>query len=53
VQARYFNVPLFILDTPICHTGFTTEAKDYVKFGSWRSILTFLEQNTGRQNIRL
>jgi bcr-type benzoyl-CoA reductase subunit B len=31
VQARYFNVPLFILDTPFCHTQFTTEARQYVK----------------------
>jgi bcr-type benzoyl-CoA reductase subunit B len=31
VQARYFNVPLFILDTPFCHTQFTTEARKYVR----------------------
>jgi len=30
VQARYFNVPLFILDTPFCHTEFSDEAKKYV-----------------------
>ncbi|MDJ0914177.1 MAG: 2-hydroxyacyl-CoA dehydratase [Desulfobacterales bacterium] len=31
VQARHFQVPLFILDTPFCHTEFTDEAKKYVK----------------------
>lgn len=31
VQARYFNVPLFILDTPICHTGYSPEIKSYVR----------------------
>ncbi len=30
VQARYFNVPLFILDTPFCHTQFLPEARKYV-----------------------
>lgn len=31
VQARHFQVPLFILDTPFCHTGFSKEAKTYVR----------------------
>jgi len=31
IQARYFNVPLFILDTPFCHTEFSPEARVYVK----------------------
>jgi benzoyl-CoA reductase/2-hydroxyglutaryl-CoA dehydratase subunit BcrC/BadD/HgdB len=31
IQARYFNVPLFILDTPFCHTGFPDEARKYVR----------------------
>jgi bcr-type benzoyl-CoA reductase subunit B len=31
VQARYFNVPLFILDTPFCHTQFTADARKYVR----------------------
>ena len=30
VQARYFNVPLFIFDTPVCHTELSDEAKTYV-----------------------
>jgi len=30
VQARYYNVPLFIFDTPMCHTEFSKEAKQYV-----------------------
>lgn len=31
VQARYFKVPLFILDTPVNHTEFTAEAQAYVR----------------------
>ena len=30
VQARYFKVPLFILDTPVCHQCYTSEAHTYV-----------------------
>ncbi len=31
VQARYYDVPLFILDTPFCHTEFSDDAKKYVR----------------------
>jgi len=31
IQARYYNVPLFILDTPFCHTGYPEEVKRYVR----------------------
>ncbi len=31
IQARYFDVPLFILDTPMCHKDFTEEIKEYVQ----------------------
>src|SRR5512137_390635 len=31
VQARHFRVPLFILDTPFCHTEFAPEARRYVQ----------------------
>ncbi|HDP24801.1 MAG TPA: 2-hydroxyglutaryl-CoA dehydratase [Deltaproteobacteria bacterium] len=31
IQARYFNVPLFIFDTPFCHTGFSDAARTYVR----------------------
>ncbi len=31
VQARYFNVPLFIFDTPFCHTEYTQETAKYVR----------------------
>ncbi|WDP89081.1 MAG: 2-hydroxyacyl-CoA dehydratase [Desulfobacter sp.] len=47
IQARRFNVPLFILDTPICHTGYTREIADYVKAQIQEYIL-FLEKATGR-----
>jgi len=47
VQARYYDVPLFILDTPICHTAFTKEMRQYVR----RQIdeyIAFLEQVCGK-----
>ena len=31
IQARYYNVPLFIFDTPFCHTEYTQESKKYVR----------------------
>ncbi len=31
IQARYYGVPLFILDTPVCHTAYTAETAAYVR----------------------
>jgi bcr-type benzoyl-CoA reductase subunit B len=31
VQARYFGCPLFIFDTPFCHTGFNDDMRRYVR----------------------
>ncbi|MFO7569884.1 MAG: 2-hydroxyacyl-CoA dehydratase [Smithellaceae bacterium] len=31
IQARYFNVPLFVLDTPVCHTGYSDDAARYMR----------------------
>ena len=48
IQARYFNVPLFILDTPFCHTEYTPEMRKYVS----RQIdeyLRFLEEHCGKK----
>ncbi|MBN2397268.1 MAG: 2-hydroxyacyl-CoA dehydratase [Deltaproteobacteria bacterium] len=48
IQSRYYDIPLFILDTPFCHTEYTDEAKKYVR----RQILeyiAFLEQVTKRR----
>lgn len=48
IQARYFNVPLFILDTPFCHTEYTAEMRKYVR----RQIdeyLHFLEEHCGKK----
>ena len=48
IQARYFNVPLFILDTPFCHTEYTGEMRKYVR----RQIdeyLRFLEEHCGKK----
>ncbi|MFC1829572.1 2-hydroxyacyl-CoA dehydratase subunit D, partial [Thermodesulfobacteriota bacterium] len=46
VQARHFNVPLFILDTPFCHTQFSREARTYVR-KQVDEYITFLEQVCG------
>lgn len=43
IQARYFNVPLFILDTPFCHTQFTDEARKYVR-RQMEEYIVFLEE---------
>lgn len=43
IQARNFNVPLFILDTPFCHDGYTTEIHQYVRKQIDEMIL-FLEK---------
>jgi len=48
VQARYFKVPLFILDTPFCHTEFTEEARRYVQ-GQINEYIAFLEEACGKQ----
>jgi benzoyl-CoA reductase/2-hydroxyglutaryl-CoA dehydratase subunit BcrC/BadD/HgdB len=47
IQARHFGAPLFILDTPVCHTGFAPEARDYVK-AQLEGFLSFLEVQCGR-----
>ena len=41
IQARYFKVPLFILDTPFCHTGHTAEAQAYVQ-DQFETYLAFI-----------
>ena len=48
VQSRYFNAPLFILDTPFCHTEYNQETKNYVT-RQIREMVTFLEENCGRK----
>lgn len=48
VQARFFKVPLFILDTPVCHTGFSAKAKRYVK-GQIGEYIAFLEKACGKR----
>jgi len=48
IQARYYQVPLFIFDTPFCHTGYGDEVKRYVR----RQIdeyIAFLEESTGKK----
>jgi benzoyl-CoA reductase/2-hydroxyglutaryl-CoA dehydratase subunit BcrC/BadD/HgdB len=44
VQARYFKVPLFILDTPISHSGFSEAVRKYVRTQLEEYIL-FLEEH--------
>jgi len=48
VQARFYNVPLFILDTPVCHTQFSSEVRAYVKRQVEEYIL-FLERVCGKK----
>lgn len=48
IQARYFNAPLFILDTPFCHTEYNADIHKYVR----RQIdeyIHFLEQHCGKK----
>ena len=42
IQARKYNVPLFIFDTPFIHTEFSAEAKKYVQ-RQMREYIQFLE----------
>jgi benzoyl-CoA reductase/2-hydroxyglutaryl-CoA dehydratase subunit BcrC/BadD/HgdB len=48
VPARYFDVPLFILDTPFCHVGFAQEAKRYVR-KQLDEYINFLEKVCGKK----
>lgn len=43
VQARYYDIPLFIFDTPFIHTEFSEEAKNYVKT-QIKEYIQFLEK---------
>ena len=47
IQARLFNVPLFIFDTPFCHAGFADEARRYVR-RQLDEYIEFLERICGR-----
>lgn len=42
VQARYYNVPLFILDTPVCHQEYSPEIRSYVE-QQLSEYISFLE----------
>ncbi len=46
VQARYFNVPVFIFDTPFIHGEMTDEAKRYV-IRQMEEYFVFLEERCG------
>ncbi len=48
VQARYYRVPLFILDTPFCHTAYTEEAARYVR-DQFDEYIQFLETACGKK----
>lgn len=47
IQARYYDVPLFIFDTPFCHAGYHDEVKTYVRRQIDEYIL-FLEGLCGK-----
>ncbi len=48
VQARYYKVPLFIFDTPICHTEYSPEVARYVQ-RQFQEYIQFLEGASGRK----
>ena len=48
VQARYFNVPLFILDTPFCRDGFSDEVGRYVR-RQIDAYIAFIETHSGQR----
>ncbi len=48
VQARFYNVPLFIFDTPVCHTGYSPEIAKYVR-AQIGEYIAFLEKVTKRK----
>ncbi|MGV7928269.1 MAG: 2-hydroxyacyl-CoA dehydratase subunit D [Spirochaetota bacterium] len=48
VQARYYKVPLFIFDTPFCHTEFSSEARKYVR-SQIDEYIKFLEGVCGKK----
>ena len=48
VQARKYDVPLFILDTPFIHGEMTPEAKQYV-INQMQEYIFFLEEACGRK----
>jgi benzoyl-CoA reductase/2-hydroxyglutaryl-CoA dehydratase subunit BcrC/BadD/HgdB len=47
IQARFYQVPLFILDTPFCHTEFSDDARHYVR-RQIEEYIAFLEAVCGR-----
>ena len=48
VMARYFDVPLFIYDTPFIHTEFSDEARRYLR-RQLDDYIVFLEKITGKK----
>lgn len=48
IQARHFDVPLFILDTPFVHTEFSEAARNYVR-AQIGEYIEFLEKVCGRK----
>ena len=50
IQARYYNIPLFILDTPFCHTEYSEEAHKYVR-RQIEEYIVFLEEVCGRKTV--
>ncbi len=48
IQARFYKVPLFILDTPVCHTQYSPEIARYVK-AQIDEYIVFLEKAAKRK----
>lgn len=51
IQARFFQVPLFILDTPVCHTSYTPDIAAYVQ-AQMNEYIEFLETVTQQKMDR-
>ncbi len=48
IQARLYNVPLFIFDTPVCHTQYAPEIARYVQ-AQVKEYIIFLEKITKKR----
>ncbi len=49
VQARYYNVPLFIFDTPFCHTEYSNQVRKYVR-KQIDEYIAFIESVCGKKH---
>lgn len=48
ILSRFFDVPLFLLDTPFIHGKITKQSSEYVE-AQMRELISFLEVNCGKK----